>query len=338
MSGQLLSPEKPAFQPEWALENVRMTFFKCVRWQVEETMDPINCPYHYFCDSTYPGNYPPVVDILLLLFATASYLGILVFTAMEISGGRSFHQTRRYLLPTGPVSLPVILLALAKGRRINTIFPLSSVGPAILQLLHISALAFDTEADSDIKYAFFEASTISGILHASLYLDSVILPYYTGFDALVSSTFSGECISCVCRKEVLVVGGMLVSYRGWSATTFLVVGTLCLRIICRLTADDKGKTTIFIKSVLESLCWMLITMDSLYLTKNSPPERSLLRSAAFGGVFVLICLHVLRKVCAQLRRWHSGCEKGCSYDLSQNRMQLSQNRMQLYVDRGFYFY
>ncbi|XP_034709794.1 uncharacterized protein LOC117932625 [Vitis riparia] len=268
MSGQLLSPEKPAFQPEWALENVRMTFFKCVRWQVEETMDPINCPYHYFCDSTYPGNYPPVVDILLLLFATASYLGILVFTAMEISGGRSFHQTRRYLLPTGPVSLPVILLALAKGRRINTIFPLSSVGPAILQLLHISALAFDTEADSDIKYAFFEASTISGILHASLYLDSVILPYYTGFDALVSSTFSGECISCVCRKEVLVVGGMLVSYRGWSATTFLVVGTLCLRIICRLTADDNGKTTIFIKSVLESYdiierIWEWITTTSV---------------------------------------------------------------------------
>ena len=309
MSGQFLSPEKQAFQPEWGLENIRMTFFTCVRWQVEETMDPINCPYHYFCDSTYPGNYPPAMDILLLLFITASYLGILVFTAMEIAGGRNFHQTRRYLLPSGPFSLPVILIAFAKGRRINTIFPLSSVGPAIFQLLLISALAFDNEAGSEIKYAFFEASTISGILHASLYLDSVILPYYTGFDALVSSTFSGECTSCVCRKQVLVVGGMLVSYRGWSGTTFLVVGTLFLRIISKAIADDKGKATMLIKSALESFCWTLITIDSVYLANNSPPQRSILHGAAFGGVFVLICLHVLRKVCAQFRRWHLGNEK-----------------------------
>lgn len=331
MSGRHLSSEKPAFQSEWDAEDVRMMFFKCVRWQVEETLDPINCPYHYFCDSTYPGNYPPAVDILLLLFATASYLVILFFTAMEISGGRSFHHTRRYLLPTGPVSFPVILVALAKGCRINTIFPLSSVGPAILQLLHISALSFNIEADSDIKYAFLETSTISGILHASLFLDSVILPYYTGFDALVSSTFSGECKTCICRKEVLVVGGMLVSYRGWSTTMFVVVGTLCLRIICRMTADDQGKVAMFIRSVMESLCWVLITMDAVYLTKNSPPQRSILRCATFGGVLVLICLHFLRKVCAQLRRWHSGwCKKGCSYE-------IAKNRMPLHVDPGFRF-
>ncbi|WJX10602.1 hypothetical protein P8452_01300 [Trifolium repens] len=58
------------------------------------------------------------------------------------------------------------------------------------------------------------SSTISGILHASIYLDSILLPYYTGFDALMSSTFSGECATCVCRKEELVVGGKLVKYKG----------------------------------------------------------------------------------------------------------------------------
>jgi hypothetical protein len=85
--------------------------------------------------------------------------------------------SKRCFLPSGPISLPVILLTLAKGHRINTICPFSSIGPAILQLVHISTLAFDHEANEDIKYAFFEASTIFGILHASLYLDSIILPY-----------------------------------------------------------------------------------------------------------------------------------------------------------------
>ncbi|CAK9144768.1 unnamed protein product [Ilex paraguariensis] len=287
MNSQLLYPEHPALQNEWALEDIRSTFVKCTRWQLEDTMDPINCPYHYFCDSSYPGNYPPTVDILVAVFTTASYFATLIFMVMEVySRGNtrpSRVQLRRYLLPSGPVSLPIFLLAFAKGQRINTIFPFTCIGPAILQLIHISALAFDDIADKDIKYAFLKASTISGIMHASLYLDSTIVPYYTGFDALVSSTLSGECISCVCRKEVLVVGGKLVSYRGWSKTTFLVISTLCLRMICRLSPENKGKIRLT-KSMLENFSCILITMDCLRLVTKSPPERYLLRSAAFAGM------------------------------------------------------
>jgi len=307
----LLRPENPAFQPQfWASEDVRLKFFKCVRWQLEETMDPIDCPYHYFCDSAYPGNYPPAVDMLVFLFTLASYLTTLFIMAMDISrrGQTCLSQSKRYLLPSGPVALPVILLALAKGYQINTVFPLSSIGPAILQLVHISALAFDHGANKDVKYAFFEASTISGILHASLYLDSVLLPYYTGFDALVSSTFSGECASCVCRKEVLIVGGMLVSYRGWSLTTFSVVGALCLRIVCRLFGEKIGNI-ILARPWLESVAWIFILKDCVYLATNSPPERSLLRVAAFGGILALICLHVIKWVCTMITKSHSKWKK-----------------------------
>ncbi|XP_043718501.1 uncharacterized protein LOC122666553 [Telopea speciosissima] len=293
----LLYPEIPAFRPEWRMENISTTFFKCTKWQVEETTDPINCPYHYFCDSTYPGNYPPIVDIAVLILTVTSYLATLVITMLEISGCRGIcfsQSTRRYWLPSGPVILPFILLVFAKGNRINTIFPLSCMGPSILQLVCISALAFENAADRNVKHALFEASMVSGILHASLYLDSIILPFYTGLEALVSSTLSGECVSCVCRKEVLHVGGRLLSYRGWSVTTFSVIGTLCSRIVCILSGEDRGRNAL-IKSLLESLGWILITMDSLYLMIHSP-ERSLESRTAFGGVFVLICLHILRKV------------------------------------------
>ncbi|XP_022769517.1 uncharacterized protein LOC111313041 [Durio zibethinus] len=108
MESQILHPKVAAFQPEWNLEDICMAFFKYTRWKVEETLYPINCPFHYFCDGIYPGNYPPAMDVL------------------------------------------------------NT------------------------------RYAFLEASTISGILHASVYLDSIFLPYYAGIGALASSTFSGE--------------------------------------------------------------------------------------------------------------------------------------------------
>ncbi|KAJ1376377.1 hypothetical protein SESBI_50005 [Sesbania bispinosa] len=207
-------PEYPTFQPGWDIEEIHATFFKCISWQMEETFDTINCPYHYVCDRTHPPNYPPSVDILVLLFTTASYLVTLVIVIMDMSKGRGrmfLGQSKRFLLPSGPISLPLIILAFAKGPQINTIFPLSCIGPAILLLVLISALSFDNgAADKDIKYTFFAASTVSGILHASMYLDSIVLPYYTGFDAVMTSTFSGECASCVCRREALVVGGKLV--------------------------------------------------------------------------------------------------------------------------------
>ncbi|XVF22251.1 hypothetical protein REPUB_Repub12eG0157500 [Reevesia pubescens] len=305
MESQILHPKVAGFQPEWDLEDIRNAFFKCTRWQVEETLDPINCPFHYFCDSIYPGNYPPAVDILVLLLTTASYLATLVIILIDISrrGRPSLSKSKRFLLPSGPVSLPLILLALAKGPRINILFPLSCIAPAMLQLIQISALAFDIGDDKDPRYAFLEASTISGILQASVYLDSIILPYYTGIDALASSTFSGECLSCVCRKEVLVAGGKLISHRGWSVTTFCVIGALCLRIICRLSDENKGKFS-SIQSLLESLGWILITKDCIYLVANSPPEKSLLQAAALGGILVLICLHVLKKFCTRITQWH----------------------------------
>lgn len=233
------------------------------------------------------------------------YLVTLAIMVVDISRrGRTYlRKSKRYLQPSGPVSLPLILFVLAKGYRINTVFPLSCFGPAILQLLQVSALTFDSSIDKDVRYAFLQASTISGILHASLYLDSIILPYYTGFDALVSSTFSGECPTCVCRKEVLVVGGRLITYRGWSLTTFLVIGVLCSRILCRVTGENKSRI-MSIKTLLESLGLILITVDCIYLIRRSP-EQSLMRIAAFGGVLVLICLQMIKKMSAQMIQWHS---------------------------------
>ncbi|KAK7308293.1 hypothetical protein VNO77_41895 [Canavalia gladiata] len=304
-------PKYPTFQPGWDLEEIHGTFFKCISWQVEETLDTINCPYHYFCDKTYPPNYSLAVDILVLLFTSASFFVTLVIVIMDMCSrrGRIFlGQSKRFLLPSGPIFLPLIILAFAKGPQINTIFPLSCTGPAILLLVLISALSFDNGADKDFKYSFFVASTVSGILHASIYLDSVVLPYYTGFDALMSSTFSGECASCVCRKEALVVGGKLVRYRGWSTTTFLVVGVLCLRIICKISGENARKL-LSIKTLMERFSWILITVDCVYLTVNSPPERGMLRIAAFGGIFLLIFLHALKEACNQIYSTTYGAEK-----------------------------
>ncbi|XP_030453164.1 uncharacterized protein LOC115674787 [Syzygium oleosum] len=283
--------------------DVRTTFFKCVRWQVEETLDPVDCPYHYYCDSTYPGDYSQVVDGLVLLFSVASYLVALIIMILEVSGKRKSRlcKLKRYLLPSSPLSLSVTLLILAKGHQINSMFPVSCMGPAIFHLALISALVFDEGTVSDVKYVIFQASTISGILHASLYLDSVLLPYYTGFDALVSSTFSRECESCVCRSEVLVVGGMLVTYRAWSITSFLVAGALCLRVICRVSSDV-GKITHMSKYSLETLGLASVVWDSMYLLRNSPPERFLLRTVASGAELTLICIYVVGRICARIRQ------------------------------------
>lgn len=304
MNMLLWLPAYPTIQPGWDLDDeIHATFFKCISWQVEETLDTVNCPYHYFCDKTYPSNYPLVVDILVLLFTAASYLVTLVILVMDMSSGRGrifLCQSKRFLLPSGPISLPLIILAFAKGPQINTIFPLNCIGPAILLMVLISALSFDNAADKDFKYTFFVASTVSGILHASLYLDSVVLPYYTGFDALMSSTFSGECASCVCRKEALVVGGKLVRYRGWSMTIFFVVGVLCLRIMCKISGENYAGKFLFIKALMERFSWILITVDCVYLTLNSPPERVMLRVAAFGGIFLLIFLQALKEACSQI--------------------------------------
>jgi hypothetical protein len=307
MNSLIWLQKNPTFQPGWDLEEIHATFFKCISWQMEETMDTINCPYHYVCDKTYPPNYNTLsIDILVFLFTIFSYFFTLVIVIMNIISRKKtifLSQSKRFFLPSGPISLPLIILIFAKGHQINTIFPLSCIGPAILLLVLISALSFDNEDGDnykDIKYTFFAASTISGILHASIYLDSIVLPYYTGFDALMSSTFSGECATCVCRKEELVVGGKLVKYKGWSMTTFFVVGVLCLRIICKIYGEKVGKFVSMIKVFMERFSWILISLDCVYLIAKSPPERVMLRVVAFGSIFLLILLHVLKEACSQI--------------------------------------
>lgn len=320
MNNLILLPKYPTFQSRWDIEEIHPKFFKCISWQMEATMDEINCPYHYVCDKTYPPNYPFSIDILVLLFTTCSYLVTLIILILDMNtrkGTIFLTHSKRFLLPSGPISLPIIILIFAKGPQINTIFPLSCIGPSILLLVLISSLSFDIKDDKDIKYTFFAASTISGILHASLYLDSIVLPYYTGFDALVNSTFSGECETCVCRKEILVVGGKLVKYKGWSMTTFVVVGVICLRILCKIFGEiNGGKFVSMIKVLMERFSWILITLDCVYLMGNSPPERIILRVVAFGGIFLLILLHVVREACSKFFTMDYVAEKLRSVSIS----------------------
>ncbi|KAL1220309.1 hypothetical protein V5N11_021072 [Cardamine amara subsp. amara] len=301
---------------EWEMDlDRKQTFFKCTKWQFEDTLDPINCPFHYFCDSHYAGDYNQITDVLVFFFVTVSYLTSLIVVLKKVISRRRKRRredgdndndedddddkAKRYLLPSGPISFPLIILILAKGQRINTLFPISIFGPAILQLVQLSLLIFENNIEKEASNVFFEASTISGIIHASLYLDAVILPYYTGFDALVTSTFSGVCKSCICRKERLIVGGKIVAYRGWSSTTFLVVGVLCLRIICKLCREEaKKKKVLVIKNAVQGLAWIVLIRDCVYLTFNSPVEEPILfRVFVFGSLLLLICVYVITQAC-----------------------------------------
>ncbi|KAH9308215.1 hypothetical protein KI387_036126, partial [Taxus chinensis] len=91
---------------------------------VEETMDAINCPYHYFCNTTYPGNYSLVADWLAMLLAAAACLGLSGAVIWELRGillGREFGRGKaRFWVPSGPVLFPLALVLLAKGNRINS--------------------------------------------------------------------------------------------------------------------------------------------------------------------------------------------------------------------------
>lgn len=300
---------------EWEMDSDRKnTFFKCTKWQFEDTLDPINCPFHYFCDSIYPGDYPQFTDVLVFFFVTVTYLTTLTVVLRKVISRRrrreddeDDNKAKRYLLPSGPISLPLIILILAKGQRINTLFPVSIFGPAILQLVQLSVLIFENNIEKEASFVFFEASTISGILHASLYLDAVILPYYTGLDALVTSTFSGVCKSCICRKEPLIVGGKIVAYRGWSSTTFLLVGVLCLRIISKLCrVEGMKKRVLVIKNVVEGLALLLLIRDCVYLAVMFPVEEPIVfRVFVFGSLLLLICVYVITQVCCLVSRKQS---------------------------------
>lgn len=217
--------------------------------------------------------------------------------------------------PSGPIALPLVLLIFAKGHRIDATFPLSHMGPAILQLVYVSALAFKNQAEKDLHYAVLEASTVSGILHASTYLDYIILPYYTGFEALTMSTFSGECATCVCRENALVVGGSLISYRGCSKTTMSIICVLFSRMVCKIFGEEK--LSLLINSMLEAICWLLIASDSITLMFNSP-QGGVINMVVYGGVCVLISLIVFRRVCSLLAWLAVRCQIQKKIDLYYN--------------------
>ncbi|KAF3327121.1 hypothetical protein FCM35_KLT07239 [Carex littledalei] len=294
---QYMLDEMPAHH-EWALQDIKTSILKCTRWQVEETTDFVNCSYHYFCDSTYVGDYPAFIDLVVLMFISYCFMATTFFTLVELTTAKRgipnnwILRKRKYLLPSGPILLPLVLLILAKGQRINTIFPISHVGPAILLLLQVSALAFRNEADQDLRYAVLEASTVSGILHASLYVDAVILPYYTGLEALMGSRLSGECTSCVCRNEPLIVGGKSATYRGLSRTTLSIIFALCSRMVCRIYGEEK--ISVSIRNALEGLSWFLVAFDSVFLIRMSPEWINC--QVVCIGVLALICFNVFGKV------------------------------------------
>ena len=280
--------------------NITQQILKCTRWQLEETTDFITCPYHYYCDSSYPGDYSAAVGMLVAAFASYCLLSAAAFTALEIGRGNGAATTavgrikRKYLVPSGPFLLPLVLLILAKGQRINAVFPLSQLGPALLLTLQASALAFRNESEGDVRYAVLEASTVSGILHASLYLDAVVLPYYTGTDALRWSRFSGECATCLCRMEPLVVGGRTVLYRGLSKTALAIIFALCSRMVCRIYGEER--LSAWTRSALEGASWVFVAGDAVYLAGWALAEGAAASVAMYGLVAGLVFLCVFGKV------------------------------------------
>ncbi|KAK3147788.1 hypothetical protein QOZ80_3BG0286710 [Eleusine coracana subsp. coracana] len=277
---------------------VTRQILKCTRWQLEETTDFVTCPYHYYCDSSYPGDYSAAVGALVATFAAYCFLSTLAFTVLDLVRGSNSTAIRgikrKYLVPSGPFLLPLVLLALAKGQRVNSVFPVAQLGPALLLLLQASALAFRNEADGDVRYAVLEASTVSGVLHASLYLDAVVLPYYTGLEALRWSRFSGECASCLCRMEPLVVGGTAVQYRGLSKTALAIIFALCARMVCRIYGEER--LSAWTRAALEAVGWVFVAADAVYLVGWVAAEGGAVGVVAYSLVAGLVFLSVFGKV------------------------------------------
>ncbi|KAE8821070.1 hypothetical protein D1007_00917 [Hordeum vulgare] len=249
---------------------VTRQILKCTRWQLEETTDFVTCPYHYYCDSSYPGDYHPAVGALVAAFAAYCFVAALAFAVLDLARSGA-----------------------AGVRGVKRKYP-RPLGPALLLLLQASALAFRNEADGDIRYAVLEASTVSGVLHASLYLDAVVLPYYTGLEALRWSRFSGECASCLCRMEPLVVGGTAMRYRGLSKTALAIIFALCSRMVCRIYGEER--LSAWTRSALEGVGWVLVAADAVYLVGWVAAEGGAVGVAAYSLVAGLVFLCVFGKV------------------------------------------
>lgn len=253
---------------------------------------PLSCPYHYYCtNNIHPSSYSAVADWFALVLAVASFLFLCGVVLWETRGslfGRVFNKsTARYWLPSGPLILPLTLLPLAKGHRIDSLFPLSYIAPAWLQLLHISALgnlgsyeelfAGRVSVKDRVNAMVFEVSVAAGIVHASLYVDSVAMPYYTGLEAFMSSSLSGICTSCICRREPLVAGGAFWP-GAWSYGSCVVALGLLLRLGFGFLQYN-WKWNRIIRDVLdlgellmECMGWMVTVWEVMQLLNISIPS------------------------------------------------------------------
>lgn len=280
--------------PAWEWEYAADTFLKCRVWQEEQTMySSLTCPYHYYCtNSVHPPSYSAIADWFALALAAASFLflgGVVLWESRGRLFGRVFHKnTARFWLPSGPLILPLTLLPLAKGHRIDSLFPLSYIAPAWLQLLHISALgnlgsyeelfAGRVSVRDRVNAMVFEVSMASGIVHASLYVDSVAMPYYTGLEAFMSSSLSGICTSCICRSEPLVAGGAIWP-GAWSYGSFVVASGLLLRLGFGFLQYN-WKWNRFLRDILnlgglvmEFIAWIVTMWEVMQLLHVRIPSR-----------------------------------------------------------------
>lgn len=134
-------------------------------------------------------------------------------------------------------------------------------------------------------------------------LDSILLPYYKGSDALVSTTFSGKCSSCACRNEMLII---LVPRGGdqWPHFQLWVLSVEGLSADC----GKKTGTTILIRPWLESIAW-IFDISGLCLSSNKLHPKGQCWELLLLEVFVLICLHVLKRACTLTKKMTFSVEK-----------------------------
>lgn len=129
-------------------------------------------------------------------------------------------------------------------------------------------------------------------------MDLTILLYYMGFNALVTSTFSGECPT---GKGVLVPAGSWCP-TGDCQTICLILASQVphvFRILCRLCLENKDKA-IIMKSLLENF-WFYLHNYGLYLSNNMFAfGKIFIALCSLASVFVLNFLNVLQNSCTML--------------------------------------
>lgn len=140
-------------------------------------------------------------------------------------------------------------------------------------------------------------------------LDSILLPYYKGSDALVSTTFSGKCSSCACRNEMLII---LVPRGGdqWPHFQLWVLSVEGLSADC----GKKTGTTILIRPWLESIAWILTFLDSVYLATNSTQKVNV-ESCCFWRYLFWFAFMYSKGHALWQKKWHSVWKNWAKYHL-----------------------